>query len=229
MLVRETISFHRGIDPKLVLGIGQKNFRSYEDFGKFLISIIPSILGTDEIPKDILQEKHHVIKQSYYNIINQFIEEKKFTVKNKFIKDHCSWPWLVDDILSKQGYSTDKIYESLLEFERGKDPKEMLGIGEDFAPEVFYKCDVFINYLLKILPHIFGGAIPNDIISSGWGIINQEYFIKISKYLREHNKKFFNKKYDAPSDIWEDGDGHEFLSWPGALRPKLIKMGYKTR
>ena len=226
MLVKESISFTRGLDPKIVLGIGQKNFRSYEDFGNFLIKIIPKLLGTDEIPKDILQEKRHVIKQAYFDIIDKFINDQKFTVKNNLIQKKCSWPWLVDNKLSELGYPTDKINESL-SFERGLDPKDMLGIGGDWSPKVFKNMREFIPYLIKILPHIFGGYIPNDIINSTDGIIRNKYFHIISKYLKEHNKKFLYSG-ERISDDWETGDGKEFVSWPDSLKSKLLKMGYKA-
>jgi hypothetical protein len=63
MLVRESISFQRGVDPKKTLGIGifhPKSFASTEEAVKYLIEILPDILKKDKIPNDIIQsDRNH--------------------------------------------------------------------------------------------------------------------------------------------------------------------------
>jgi hypothetical protein len=109
-----------------------------------------------------------------------------------------------------------------ISFERGGDPKSILGIGYD-NPRVFKSADEFIDFLIKVLPILFNGKIPDDIISRhGKGTINWNYYEKILEFLRNTNKTYIDYSGQI-SNEWRVSD----YLWQDKLKRKLLDMGLK--
>ena len=150
----ESLDFERGIDPKKTLGIGlfsKRVFDSPEEGADFLIQYFPQILGVDEIPEDIIEEitrpcPHLTFKKncpSWYEI-------ETYMMKYISLKDGSNTREITrivkDRLEDEMGY---KRYRSLkdmkakfvnesLDFERGIDPKESIGIGSSRGGETLF-------------------------------------------------------------------------------------------
>lgn len=79
-LVRESIDFKRGGDPKKALGIGIDP-GNRETFVPYLLQRVPSILGTRDIPDDFeggddMGQSFAFIKTEYAEIIMSWLIEK---------------------------------------------------------------------------------------------------------------------------------------------------------
>jgi hypothetical protein len=116
-----------------------------------------------------------------------------------------------------------------ISFERGKDPKEILGIGQITPPRTFTSSEEFADFLIKkALPYIFDGDIPKDILSKSKGeIIPWDYYNKIIDFLLQTDKTFKDGR-KKKSNEWRHG-GPGIKSWPEELKGKLLAMGYKNR
>ena len=112
-----------------------------------------------------------------------------------------------------------------ISFQRGLDPKDQLGIGL-YGPHEFTSMEEFIKFLLLALPDIFEGEIPKDILTKRpRGILPDEYYQQICKYLKRYNKTY----RDRAGSIREDFEqtGFSFIQgWTRELRDKLEEMGY---
>jgi hypothetical protein len=83
------------------------------------------------------------------------------------------------------------IVKESISFERGKDPKESLGIGI-FAVHYFSSLEQAENFILSALPTILKlKQIPEDIIKSNNSYINDKYHKDLYPYL----KKYIDRKY----------------------------------
>jgi hypothetical protein len=103
-IVRESLSFERGKDPKEVLGIGHKwEFTSFNDFLENLILNIPRILKTDKIPEDILKDKMHYLNMHWGEKIYDFLEEKRAKIKGAQYTNYDWWSAL-HNRLKEMGY-----------------------------------------------------------------------------------------------------------------------------
>jgi len=103
-IVKESISFTRGNDPKEILGIGnQWIFSSFGDFIENLILNIPRILKTDEIPDDILKDRRHWLNIYYSNKIEDFLEEKHAKINHSKFTNY-NWYQGLHDKLKEMGY-----------------------------------------------------------------------------------------------------------------------------
>jgi hypothetical protein len=122
----------------------------------------------------------------------------------------------------------DKLVKESISFERGKDPKKVLGIGIE-APRTFKTPDEFVDFLIEALPYIFNGKIPDDILSLSeieGGILPWSYYNQIIKFL-ERTKKTYINKYGEIDDDW-DGCNLKFItSWPAEVKTELLKLGYE--
>jgi hypothetical protein len=108
------------------------------------------------------------------------------------------------------------VYESL-KFERGLNPKDAMKIGL-WSPRTFNDENEFYDYVIYILPYIFDGKIPDDILSKDEdGILPQSYFEII-------NNKLLDIDYEIDGRIIHPANG---TSWPANIRARLEKMGYE--
>jgi len=105
--VYENINFERGEDPKRSMGIGKyKNYRkkitinTKEELVETLLPLLPLILNTEEIPKDIINGHGTKINHKYFNEILEY-------VNNYFIDYTLFVPWLFTK-LKDMGFPYDK-------------------------------------------------------------------------------------------------------------------------
>ena len=77
-LVREYINekFTADSDPIKDLDIGiyaQRNFKNYEEIAAFIVRILPTIIGTTEIPKNVIASSVHYINDSILEKVNKYL------------------------------------------------------------------------------------------------------------------------------------------------------------
>lgn len=79
-------------DPVKDLGIGQKNFTSADKLISYIIRNLPGILGTDEIPKDIIYPKgaQNLLNWDYYRKIDAHLSKfVKYDNENTDMEHYC--------------------------------------------------------------------------------------------------------------------------------------------
>ena len=108
-----------------------------------------------------------------------------------------------------------KTVNESVSFQRGLDPKEVLGIGNQWEFSSFHD---FIEYLILNIPRILKtDKIPKDIIKDGMHLLNIDYSYKIEDFLeKKHakiNNKIINRNYD----------------WYRGLHNKLKEIGYNEK
>ena len=211
-LIKESLSFQRGGDPKEILGIGdeyKRIFNTENELVNYIIRNLPHILGTTEIPKDIISQPNKFIREKYFSKIRKYLDKRGITVKGKW---PIGWSGYLLDGLKNIGFKVDDdVHESLL-FQRGADPKDVLGIGDYYRTD-FNSEEDLLEYLIRNLPRILGTKrIPKDIISEPQKFIRTKYFQKIGKYVGERNISI---------------NGSRANLWNVILRDELRKMGYK--
>jgi len=115
----------------------------------------------------------------------------------------------------------DRISESV-NFERGIDPKKSIGIGLE-SPKRFHNIEEFTNHIIAALPLIFGGKIPEDILSRQEdGMLPNTYYGKIAWWLTENGFEMPNGDSD-----WEAGPANvskEFSYWPTSIVERLEQI-----
>jgi hypothetical protein len=108
--------------------------------------------------------------------------------------------------------------EESLNFERGIDPKKSMMIGLS-SPRRFKSIEEFVDYIIKAMPLIFGGKIPEDILSKGEeGIIPESYYSEIVKWL---SRGF--EMPDGDSD-WDFTTNTEFNTWTLQIEQRLEEI-----
>jgi hypothetical protein len=126
----------------------------------------------------------------------------------------------------KDWIAKEKGLKESINFERGLDPKKSMKTGK-FAPRYFKTPEEFHDYIIKMLPEIFDGEIPDDILSKkDVGRIPQCYYKKIYNYLKEQDILIANTNINPISEHSLNQGYHEFYYWPQEIRKKLIKLGY---
>ena len=68
--VYENLEFERGRDPKRAMGIGLRNSDKLADY---VIENLPEILGTEEIPDNIIRSDTYVFKPAYATKIEKWL------------------------------------------------------------------------------------------------------------------------------------------------------------
>ena len=105
-LVKETISFERGKDPKEVLGIGNiTDFDSYESFLDYIIYKLPSILDTTDIPEDIIKDNECYILTKYFRELVDYLTKKNIKLQG-ISYTHYDWIQTLHNRLKELGYKT---------------------------------------------------------------------------------------------------------------------------
>ena len=109
-----------------------------------------------------------------------------------------------------------------LNFERGIDPKKTIGIGLT-SKRKFKNINEFIDYVITALPYIFGGKMPEDILSKKEnGQIPESYFGQITKFLYDcgHEMPNGNDDWDGSVDLAPP----DFHYWATPLVKKLEQI-----
>jgi hypothetical protein len=104
-LVKESISFERGLNPKDVLKIGdyQTTFKTYEEFMDALIRRLPKILGTPTIPEDIINDPDVYIRMKYFIIIDNYLKENNVNIEDEKLF-HYRWNIDLNKKLKEMGF-----------------------------------------------------------------------------------------------------------------------------
>ena len=114
MIVRESINFERGLEPKTAAGIGllaPRKFQSIEEFTDYVITALPVIFN-GKIPEDILsKEESGMLPEKYYGQIANFLTEIGHEMPNgnsdwETHVDNCPeyfkfWPTVIKDRLEQ--------------------------------------------------------------------------------------------------------------------------------
>ena len=112
------------------------------------------------------------------------------------------------------------LVREFISFERGKDPKSILGIGIHH-PRVFANKKELVDYIILASPDIFDGEIPKDILNADSYVLKESCFDKICEFLKEKGMKFYRDS-GKESDNWEFSDSHTMSWWPEAVKERLI-------
>ena len=79
MIVRESISFERGGDPKKILGIGniyrKQTFENINELADYLIIILPELLKTKSIPRNIIKSPSFYINIKYLSTVSDYLNK----------------------------------------------------------------------------------------------------------------------------------------------------------
>ncbi|HPI82808.1 MAG TPA: hypothetical protein PK122_06280, partial [Candidatus Paceibacterota bacterium] len=199
----ESLDFERGQDPKEAIGIGwksPKHFSSIKDAMKYVADHLPLILGKEEIPANIIKSKNF-INSRYEDDISEYIDE------------YITWdddpkmePWSTELfwILQDRGF----LFEAM-DFERGKDPKEVLDIGAK------------IVIISKI----------QDLLNDDWGIEGRSLILDIEFVYEGDGILFSADDYDPEVDIPYIKDlikKHGLDTYIDIVSPETLQQGLGT-
>ena len=107
-LVKESLNeFGVGNNPLSTMGLGNINrtdFENDKDFGDWFYSVLPDILGTNEIPDDFLiigeNEYYTDVQYKYWDKINRFMIMKGLA--HKWYDSEDSYPYLINLLNKKE-------------------------------------------------------------------------------------------------------------------------------
>ena len=113
-------------------------------------------------------------------------------------------------------------------FQRGLDPKEAMGTGV-YSPRIFKTTKEFINYIMPVLPTIFGSKIPDDILSrKEAGMLPQSIYLTIRDFLKKCGHKTIDGTGNLVNAFSNDDESTAGILtfWPGLIKTELEKLGY---
>jgi hypothetical protein len=114
------------------------------------------------------------------------------------------------------------IVRESINFERGLDPKKTVGIGL-LAPRKFKNIKEFTDYVITVLPLIFDGKIPEDILSKKEaGMLPSSYYGEIAKFLTEIGHEMPNGNSDWEGPV--ENSPKEFEYWTTPIVQKLEQI-----
>jgi hypothetical protein len=239
-LIKEYINekFTADSDPIKDLGIGLyviHNFSTYDDAFNWLHAHIAIILGSDEIPGDIVYPAghHNIYRWKYYEIL------KKFSDKYIRINDNPNAHLIYDvaERLRKEGYPTETVLETVKEslyekFTADSDPIRDLKIGiiSEITSEVLFHTVEYdeeqVNEIEKYDPH-FAMLIKAAQQLVEEGIIEQGRYYdwmedeELDLYIRKYRKG----RYVYNANPGSDGVGVFFSE---IKLPKVNKIVYEN-
>jgi len=123
-----------------------------------------------------------------------------------------------------------KIIKEHINFERGISPQKAMNVGI-YTPRLFTSPAEFIRYIILVLPIIFDGKIPDDILSSARqnAALSDIGYTKIREFLIKYQHMCYNrqgKKITFDKTVYE---GFFDVSWPALIKLELLKMGFKDK
>jgi len=118
------------------------------------------------------------------------------------------------------------VRESLLEFHQTGDPLNSLDLGFKF-----YTVEELSNFIISVLPEIFGGEIPKDILIHDKGMphkfikIKGIYYDKIIDFLNSINLKLVGvEEYKIGHlSLGQDINGNYWQNWYNIIVAILLK------
>lgn len=119
-------------------------------------------------------------------------------------------------------YDPDYVVRESVNFERGIDPKRSTSIGLE-APRRFKNIQEFTDFIIAALPLIFGGKIPEDILSKHEnGMLPESYYGKIAYWLSERGFEMSDGNSDWESEISRVPE--EFAYWTTPIVKRLEQI-----
>jgi len=243
-----TEKFKEESDPIRDMGIGlfvKRNFKSRYEMHKFLADNLVGILGTKELPKDILNSPGNdgwYIKKEYNKKLNDYIE-KYITVDTQYDFRTVFFPSSFHDFLHKYFYpelkswkyeekgiygnkkSNFSLPDYMLKdpnrkvherFEEKSDPIRDMGIGELYTEKHFDTIVEAADYLIDIIPALFKVKNAYDILSpKKYKMFRDKYYRDLGDYM---NKYIFVNNYHIIS-----------MSLENILAKKLKKLKEKKK
>jgi hypothetical protein len=174
----ESVSFERGQNPLKTMDIGilnqKKHFPSVKKAMEWVADILPLILGTPEIPENIIKSKNF-INSRYLNKIHKYVEGKLSWNENIF---PWEWDFELFDILKDRGF----LFEGL-SFQRGADSSAIKRSLRDPIPGDLFMMDQSKTWSNKMEIFIYIGPTKDKYRADKdegkfW------YFANISAYWR---------------------------------------------
>ena len=236
MLIKESLSFERGIDPKKQLGIGGifhlRDFETMKECYDFVADNILEIINRTEIPDYPFHlEYQSKIPDDMITVHPSTSPDRKYDIWMKGRYANLIHHYIcIYTSVKGENYGLDyrRLYRALkrkklikesLSFERGKDPKDVLGIGID--RKNFNSKEEFLDTLVLRIPKILGKKeIPKDIIANQGHLINPEYVDAIWDDL-------FNRNIIINGIlICRSGDFDIYLN---SVEDKLKELGFKKK
>jgi len=222
MIVRESINFERGQDPKRSLHLGVAEFlqNMEKEFKMYYPGLMPPKeffeRSETEGDGDVFCANVNSMSPYWTKICKEFFKEDPYF---EFIslKKRKQWEYIL-----KVKFNPNKKITESVNFERGIDPKKSIGIGLE-SPKRFHNIEEFTNHIIAALPLIFGGKIPEDILSRQEdGMLPNTYYGKIVWWLTENGFEMPNGNSD-----WEAGPANvpkEFSYWPTSIVERLEQI-----
>jgi len=220
MIVRENINFERGLDPKKSMDIGEEAAK------KIKIDKIKWAFDWKEDDYEVINfiEDYYgypilLVYNSHKN--SPFVATTTFDYTNNFMVRHSAYK-AIEKMIETHAYYSENDLEESLDFERGIDPKKAAGVGLT-AKRRFKNINEFIDYVITALPYIFGGKMPEDILSKKEnGQIPESYFGQITKFLYDcgHEMPNGNDDWDGSVDLAPP----DFHYWATPLVKKLEQI-----
>ena len=222
MIVRESLEFERGIDPKKALHLGVSEF--LEDMEKKFKMYYPGLMSPNEFFERSNDEGDGDLFYSNVNSISPYWTKaaKNFFNKDPYFEFISLKRKRAGDYVLKIKFNPNKKISESVNFERGIDPKKATGVGLA-APKRFQTIEEFTNHIIAALPLIFDGKIPEDILSKEEdGMLPESYYGKIAWWLSENG-------FEMPNGIrdWEgkyESSPPEFKYWTTPIVQKLEQM-----
>lgn len=248
MIVRESINFERGKDPRDSMNIGLPIMRILNrlkipepELSKLVkkIKSLPPVFflmgrGDSSIIdikkyKELTSSEKKSLASWYASSLT--IEEKSKTVPD-FIWIKIKYDFLAKEI--EEWMDIDKFSRLLstklrrkfiresINFERGLEPKTATGIGI-LSPRKFKTIEEFTDYVITALPIIFNGKIPEDILSKKEsGMLPEKYYGAIANFLTEIGHEMPNGNSDWETNVNDCPEDFKFWTTPVKERLEQI-------
>lgn len=248
MIVRESINFERGRDPRDSMNIGLPIIRilnrlkipepELSKLVKKIKSLPPEFFlmgrGDSSITdikkyKELTSSEKKSLAIWYASSLERDDKYKTspgfiwIKVKYNFSTDEIE-EWMDIDKFSRllSGKLRRKFLQESINFERGLEPKTAAGIGL-LAPRKFKTIEEFTDYIITALPVIFNGKIPEDILSKEEpGMLPEKYYGKIAWWLSENGFEMPNGNNEWEGPI--DNSPREFAYWTTSIVQRLEQM-----
>ena len=155
----ESLEFERGIDPKKAIGLGKKKFKDRFEAGEYMIANLDRI--TDASYPNYEWEDIEYDTADFYNANYDVIDDLYYGWWEIIGEDNPEWwtheSWgltqltqaLQNAVLGKKEEAS-KIKESF-DFERGKDPKVLIGIGKEHLKQEIFRGLMNLNDFAGVL------------------------------------------------------------------------------
>lgn len=222
MIVRESINFERGLDPKDSMDIGTPLARLATELGMTYAEIRQDRKDLQEIVAAAINPGDDEDKDYSFAFYAVADDPMAYDISRESrLFDVALWADQHQKDAIRILRTPDRISESV-NFERGIDPKKSAKIGLT-SPKRFKTIEEFTDHVMAALPLIFGGKIPEDILSKReGGMLPESYYGKIAWWLTENGFEMPNGNNDWEGPI--DNAPKGFAFWTTPITQRLEQM-----